>query len=77
MAETFTTHSPVDQSPVVTRRYATRDDIKQAVALAQRGHRLWRATPLAERLQRVTAFVEAMLSHKEAIGRETTQQMGR
>ena len=71
------TVSPVDGSVVVTRPLATGKDIESAVSRAVTAQKLWRQTPLRERIELCLRFVEAMELRADEIGEELTWQMGR
>lgn len=71
------TISPVDGSLYVVRPLASGEAIEAALARAVAAQKLWRATPLAERIDVCLRFVDAMERRADEIGEELTWQMGR
>lgn len=71
------TTSPVDGSCYVERPYATSSEIDKALVTAARAQSEWRNTPLSERAECCTAFVEAFVGRRDVIAEEITWQMGR
>jgi acyl-CoA reductase-like NAD-dependent aldehyde dehydrogenase len=69
--------SPIDGSIVVTRPWASQEEIAETLSKAVKAQRDWRSVPLAERIQYCRRFAEAMLERKEELGREIAIQMGR
>jgi acyl-CoA reductase-like NAD-dependent aldehyde dehydrogenase len=71
------TLSPIDGSLYVERSLATPGEIDLALARAQAAQRLWRGTPLSERIAILERFCAAFESQREEISIELTWQMGR
>jgi acyl-CoA reductase-like NAD-dependent aldehyde dehydrogenase len=71
------TISPVDGSVVVERPLQGPADIDAALTRARQAQRHWRETPMAERQRIMLAFLDAMVSKADEIGKELTWQMGR
>lgn len=71
------TTSPVDGSCYVERPYATSSEIDKALVTAARAQSEWRNTPLSERAECCTAFVDAFVGRRDVIAEEITWQMGR
>jgi len=77
MTQRFSCHSPADGSLVAERAFATSAELDSALDQARRAQRAWAATPLAERLTRLTALVDWVVMHKTTLAEELTAQMGR
>jgi acyl-CoA reductase-like NAD-dependent aldehyde dehydrogenase len=73
----FTCISPVDNSILATRPFASDADVSDAVAAARAAQRDWQAQPIAARAGLCRAFVDAMLSMQDEIVPELAWQMGR
>jgi acyl-CoA reductase-like NAD-dependent aldehyde dehydrogenase len=69
--------SPIDGSVLVTRETASPDQIERVLTNAQTARDGWRATPLADRMALIEAYVKWFEANADEIGRELTQQMGR
>lgn len=71
------TYSPVDGRLYVERALATESEIGKALSAARAAQAGWKQVPVGERAAVCRRFMEALLSRKEALGREITWQMGR
>jgi acyl-CoA reductase-like NAD-dependent aldehyde dehydrogenase len=69
--------SPVDGSEVARRRPASDAEIASALAGAREAQRQWALVPLAERQNKMLAFLDAMKAQNEEIVPELAMQMGR
>ena len=74
---TFKTISPVDGSVYVERAWASGPEIEMALTRAALARRVWRETPLSERMARCERAVDYLVARADEIGRELTWQMGR
>ncbi len=77
MTSSLKTISPVDGRVYVERPLASDDEVSRAIAAATKAQAGWKALSVAERAERVTAFVEAILSWTDGIAEELSWQMGR
>ena len=77
MSERIRVVSPVDGRIVAERPLAGDAEIAALLARAGAAQQSWRATPLAERQARVSAFVDAAEARAAEIAQELTLQMGR
>ena len=73
----FTCVSPVDDSILASRAFATDTAVSDAVAAARAAQRDWRAQSVRDRATLCHAFVDAMLSMQGEIIPELARQMGR
>ncbi|MGE0734124.1 MAG: aldehyde dehydrogenase family protein [Alphaproteobacteria bacterium] len=71
------TISPVDGTVFVERPLANDKRIAEAIDLADKAQAVWRAVPIAERGQLISAAVDAFVAKGADIAREITWQMGR
>ena len=71
------TYSPVDGRLYVERPIATDATIATTLERARRAQAAWKRVPLTERIATVLRFIDAFVSHKDAIATEITWQMGR
>ncbi len=69
--------SPIDGSVVVERELATDTQADRVLATSDTTGRMWRNTPVAERIRVVEAMVLQMESDVASIATELTWQMGR
>jgi acyl-CoA reductase-like NAD-dependent aldehyde dehydrogenase len=69
--------SPVDGSEVARRPIAADTEIAAALAGARRAQGEWATAPLAERKNKMLAFLEAMRAQNEEVVPELAMQMGR
>lgn len=74
---TFTVLNPATGAPVVERPFAPPAEVDRVLDRAAAGRRSWAGRPLAERIQAVTAFVDAFLAGRAAAAEELTAQIGR
>jgi acyl-CoA reductase-like NAD-dependent aldehyde dehydrogenase len=77
MATTQRTISPIDDSVLVERPYATSSEIAGAVAAAGRAQKAWKHVTVGERQKVLLRAVDAFLGKKDAVAEEITRQMGR
>lgn len=73
----FTCISPVDNSILATRPFASDAEVSDAVAAAHAAQRDWQAQAISFRAELCHAFVDAMLSMQDEIVPELAWQMGR
>jgi acyl-CoA reductase-like NAD-dependent aldehyde dehydrogenase len=71
------TITPVDGSVYVTRPLATPEQLDGVLDRAVAARAVWRATPLAERIELVRAAVGWIVDRADDLGLELTWQMGR
>ncbi|MCW5692626.1 MAG: aldehyde dehydrogenase family protein [Pseudolabrys sp.] len=69
--------SPIDGSEVARRPSASAAAIDSALQAARRAQREWAQVPLAIRMEKMTAFVDAMLAMNQEVVPEIAWQMGR
>lgn len=78
MAEVLTTISPITNAPIHQRDAASPSHLAACASAAQAAFRTFsRTVTLAQRKEIVTKFADGLEAHKEALGREITEQMGR
>ena len=77
MSKTQKTLSPIDGSLYVERSLADLEQVKSAVAQAEKAQVAWNKTSLEERKAICSRAIEAFESHKEQIAHELCWQMGR
>ena len=73
----FQVLSPGSATVLLTRQFASEQEVESVLSAAEAAKASWRATPLGERLELIQKFVDHFASQKEAISLELTQQMGR
>ena len=61
------TITPIDNSIYVERKYASPDEIENALNLAKKSFQQWKQTSLIERKKIVTLFVENFLKNNSEI----------
>jgi acyl-CoA reductase-like NAD-dependent aldehyde dehydrogenase len=69
--------SPIDGSVFAERELASDSRVDRVLATAVAAGRLWRATPIAERVRIIEAMVQHMEANASDIAIELTWQMGR
>ena len=69
--------SPIDGRELVRRPIMTEAAIDAAVKAAREAQKAWRSTTIAERAQKVSAFLDALLAMNQEVVPELAQQMGR
>jgi acyl-CoA reductase-like NAD-dependent aldehyde dehydrogenase len=69
--------SPIDGRELVRRPIMSEAAIDAAVKAARAAQKEWRQTPLSERAERVSAFLDALLAMNQEVVPEIAQQMGR
>jgi acyl-CoA reductase-like NAD-dependent aldehyde dehydrogenase len=69
--------SPIDGSVLVIRETASSKEIERVLTDAHTAREGWKATPLADRMALVEAYIKWFETNADEIGRELTQQMGR
>jgi len=76
--ETITTISPVTGKPVLTRQGASEAEFPTILATSQKAFSTFaRTCPLSKRQEIVKAALQILLSKRDELGREITEQMGR
>jgi acyl-CoA reductase-like NAD-dependent aldehyde dehydrogenase len=76
-AAEFHISSPVDGRVCATMRYASPEEIAQALENATRAFKSWRKSSLQERAQLVTALAGALAAHKDRLAQALAWQIGR
>jgi acyl-CoA reductase-like NAD-dependent aldehyde dehydrogenase len=71
------TITPIDDSVLVERSYASASDIAGAIEAAGRAQRAWKHVAVTERQTLLGRAVDAFVAKKDAIAEEITRQMGR
>ncbi|MED5423156.1 MAG: aldehyde dehydrogenase family protein, partial [Pseudomonadota bacterium] len=71
------TISPIDGGVYTERELDNLGDINAVLSAAEAAQKKWQDVPLATRTQYLEKALDALLSNKDAIAREITQQMGR
>ena len=71
------TVTPIDNSILVERKYATDAEIDIALQSAYEARKKWKATPLSERKEVVRNFVKCFLSNNTEIVENLCKQIGR
>ena len=69
--------SPIDQKELVRRSSATAREIEHTLHNSRHAQKIWAQVPLKERLEKISAFVDAMLAMNQDVVPEIAQQMGR
>ncbi len=69
--------SPIDGRELVRRPIMSEAAIDAAVQAARAAQKEWRETPLSERAEKVSAFLDALLAMNQEVVPEIAQQMGR
>jgi acyl-CoA reductase-like NAD-dependent aldehyde dehydrogenase len=69
--------SPIDGRELVRRPIMSEAAIDAAVQAAREAQKEWRQTPLSERAEKVSAFLDALLAMNQEVVPEIAQQMGR
>ena len=69
--------SPIDGSEVARRASASAAAIDVALTAARQAQKQWAKVPLATRMAKMTAFVDAMLAMNQEVVPEIAWQMGR
>lgn len=69
--------SPIDGREVVRKTYSSPEQIQEILSNAQKAQKLWKEVPIAQRMQMVSAGVDAFVAQKSQIAMELTLQMGR
>jgi acyl-CoA reductase-like NAD-dependent aldehyde dehydrogenase len=77
MAAVQRTITPIDDTLLVERPYASAADIARTVEAAARAQKAWKQTPIGERQKIVSRAVDAFVAKKDIIAEEITRQMGR
>tara|TARA_R110002110_G_scaffold415807_1_gene656417 strand:+ start:31634 stop:33025 length:1392 start_codon:yes stop_codon:yes gene_type:complete len=73
----FNIISPIDQSIYATVPYHTDKQIEQTLKDSQTAQKIWRKTPLSERIRHLSHFCTALQANKDSIAQSITWQMGR
>ncbi|NBU15235.1 MAG: aldehyde dehydrogenase family protein [Alphaproteobacteria bacterium] len=69
--------SPIDGREVARRPSASQSEIERVLKDARAAQKIWRDVPLAERMAKLTAFVDAMMTMNQDAVPELAIQMGR
>src|SRR5918998_1793527 len=69
--------SPIDGRELVRRPIMSEAAIDAAVKAGRAAQKEWRQTPLSERAEKVSAFLETLLAMNQEVVPEIAQQMGR
>lgn len=69
--------SPIDGREVARRPSASGAAIDSALRAARQAQAIWAKVPVAERMKKISAFVDAMLSMNQEVVPEIALQMGR
>ncbi|WP_294924469.1 aldehyde dehydrogenase family protein [uncultured Paracoccus sp.] len=77
MSKTITLTSPVNGETLIERQALDADQARAAVARARAAQPAWAALPLAERIARLRAGIEALGAMKDQAVPELADQMGR
>ena len=77
MAAVQKTITPIDDSVLVERPYASASDIRRAIEAAASAQKAWKQVPVTERQNILTRAVDAFVAKKDVIAEEITRQMGR
>jgi len=77
MAAVQRTITPIDDTLLVERPYASASEMARAVEAAGRARKAWKLVPIAERQKLLSRAVDAFVAKKEIIAEEITRQMGR
>ncbi len=71
------TITPIDNTTYVERDYANSQEIEKALEVSKKIFHYWKQTPLKERKEILTKFVDSFLSNNKEIEEELCRQMGR
>ena len=63
----FQVLSPGSATVLLTRQFASEQEVESVLSAAEAAKASWRATPLGERLELIQKFVDHFASQKEAI----------
>ena len=77
MAAVQRTITPIDDTLLVERPYASAADIARAVEGAARAQKAWKHVSVSDRQKVVSRAVDAFVAKKDIIAEEITRQMGR
>lgn len=77
MSNTFTTISPINDTPYVEREYASAEDIQSVLKSATTSQQTWKRSLLAERKALCTKAIDSFVAKKNEIAEEICWQMGR
>lgn len=69
--------SPIDQKELLRRPSATALLIEETLQNARKAQAVWAKVPVADRIKKISAFVDAMLAMNQDVVPEIAQQMGR
>ncbi len=71
------TITPIDNSVLVERQYATDKEIENVLQNAKEAQNNWKNTTLKERKQQITKFISSFLSNEEEVVEALCRQIGR
>jgi aldehyde dehydrogenase (NAD+) len=75
--ELVASYSPVDGALIGTVRGASRSEYEHTITIAQRGFEVWRAWPAPKRGEVVRQLGEELRTHKAALGKLVSYEMGK
>ncbi|HVW70915.1 MAG TPA: aldehyde dehydrogenase family protein [Steroidobacteraceae bacterium] len=75
--DTITLTSPIDESPMPSVPVSRAADVNEAIAAAQAAFRTWRNVPAPVRGELVRLFGQQLRTHKNALGRLVTLEVGK
>jgi len=73
----FQCRSPIDGHVVYEGVYHSDDEVGEALQLARMGQLVWQQTSLEDRMEKLKTATDYLFDHREEIGLEITNQMGR
>ena len=73
----FETISPIDGSVLFSRNYATPEEVDAVLETATNARKSWKTRSVEDRIAILREFVSAVVSQKDLLATELTQQMGR
>ncbi len=73
----LTTVSPINGEVIFETDFASSTAITKTLETAKKAQKKWQLVPIEEKIKHIDKFAEIMLSQKEEIAIEITQQMGR
>lgn len=73
----FQCRSPIDGQVVYEGAYHSDDEVGEALQLARAGQLFWQKTSLEDRIAKLKTATDYLFDHREEIGLEITNQMGR
>jgi len=74
---TFSTISPIDGKPLLTRPLASKEILDQTLSKAKKASAIWKNTPIQERVRICSEMVKKFNEKGSEYAKEITLQMGR